>query len=108
VASGRVRRRSALADAKNRSLTLAIDDVRAQKKAKAFCSSLTYLDTVAIVVSLIQEGTLTVANPNTTLQAIRRPRMRRRRSMPADYTTARRWLAADIAYWPGEFIALVI
>jgi predicted nucleic acid-binding protein len=52
---------SAIAVAKNRSLPLAIDDVRAQKKAKAFCSSLTFLDTVAIVVSLIQKGLLTVA-----------------------------------------------
>lgn len=51
---------SAIAVAKNRSLLLAIDDVRAQKKAKAFSSTLAMLDTAGLMVSLIQKGVLTV------------------------------------------------
>ena len=51
---------SAIAVAKNRSIALAIDDVRARKKAVAFHSEIALLDTEHLVVTLIQKDVLSV------------------------------------------------
>jgi hypothetical protein len=51
---------SAIAVAKSRSLTLAIDDIRARKQATSFHRDLTFLNTADLVVSLIQAGRVTI------------------------------------------------
>lgn len=51
---------SAIALAKNRSMPLAIDDRQARNRAKALHPNLELLNTEDIVVTLIQEGVLTV------------------------------------------------
>jgi hypothetical protein len=51
---------SAIAVAKNRSMTLAIDDVRARKRAKGFHAGIALLNTEEPVISLIRVGLLTV------------------------------------------------
>lgn len=51
---------SAVAVAINRSLPVAMDDVRAQKKAKAFHADIELLDTAQLMVSLIQHNILDV------------------------------------------------
>jgi len=51
---------SAIAVAKNRSMVLAIDDVRASRRAKGFHTGIGLLNTEELMVSLIQEGVLTV------------------------------------------------
>ncbi len=51
---------SAIAVAKNRLFALAIDDVRARKKAVAFHSDIVLFDTEHLVVTLIQENVLSV------------------------------------------------
>ncbi|MFO7903203.1 MAG: hypothetical protein ACQESR_29980 [Planctomycetota bacterium] len=53
--------RSAIAVAANRRLPVAIDDRRARREAHRFRRSLVLLDTEGIMVSLIQEGVLDVA-----------------------------------------------
>jgi predicted nucleic acid-binding protein len=52
---------ASIAAAFNRGLSLAIDDIRARKKAAARDSGLRLLDTVGLMVEAIQAGLLTVA-----------------------------------------------
>lgn len=52
---------SAIAVAAHRRLTLAIDDKRAIKKVKALGLGLTFLSTESLVVLLIQQGVLSIA-----------------------------------------------
>ena len=49
---------SAVAVAINRALPVALDDVRAQKKAKAFHADIDLLDTAKLMISLIQHNVL--------------------------------------------------
>jgi predicted nucleic acid-binding protein len=51
---------SAIAVAKRRSMTLAIDDKQARRRAKSFSSGIALLSTEALVISLIQERILSV------------------------------------------------
>jgi predicted nucleic acid-binding protein len=51
---------SAIAVAKNRSLTLAIDDIRAKKQAMSMDRSLATLSTAELIASLIKVGRLTI------------------------------------------------
>lgn len=60
--------RSAIAVAANRKMPIALDDGRARREARRFRRGMVLLDTVGIIVSLIQERVLDVAEADAIKQ----------------------------------------